>query len=57
MRQRGDHAFSELLCRVRKNSCTSEDIKTLKSREITPNLAKPGFACVQQMLTHAMPSC
>ena len=38
MRQRGDHAFSELLCRVRKNSCTSEDIKTLKSREITPNL-------------------
>ena len=34
MRQRGDRAFSELLCRVRTNSCTSEDIKTLKSREI-----------------------
>ena len=35
MRQRGDHAFSELLCRVRTNSCTSDDIKTLNSREIT----------------------
>ena len=34
MRQRGDRAFSELLCRVRTNSCTSDDIKTLKSREI-----------------------
>ena len=34
MRQRGDRAFSELLCRLRTNSCTSEDIKTLKSREI-----------------------
>ena len=27
MRQRGDSAFSELLCRVRTNSCTSDDIK------------------------------
>ena len=26
MRQRGDSAFSELLCRVRTNSCTSEDL-------------------------------
>ena len=35
MRQRADSAFSELLCRVRTNSCTSDDIKTLKSREIS----------------------
>ena len=35
MRQRGDNAFSELLCRVRTNSCTFDDIKMLKSREIT----------------------
>ena len=28
MRQRGDHAFSELLCRVRTYSCTSDDIRT-----------------------------
>ena len=34
MRQRGDSTFSELLCRVRTNSCTSDGIKTLKSREI-----------------------
>ena len=39
MRQRGDSAFSELLCRVRTNSCTSDDIKTLKSREIAPDAA------------------
>ena len=32
MRQR---PFSELLCRVRTNSCTSDDIDTLKSREIS----------------------
>ena len=31
MRQRGD---SELLCRVRTNSCTADDIEILKSREI-----------------------
>ena len=37
MRQRGGSAFSELLCRVRTDSCTSEDIQTLKSREITPD--------------------
>ena len=34
MRQRGDSPFSELLCRVRTNSCTSDDIDTLKSRII-----------------------
>ena len=34
MRQRGDSAFSELLCRVRTNSCTADDIEILKSREI-----------------------
>ena len=38
MRQRGDHAFSELLCRVRTNSCTSDDIRTLKSRDIAPDV-------------------
>ena len=32
MRQRGDSAFSELLCRVRTNSCTSDDIDALKYR-------------------------
>ena len=32
MRQRGDREFSELLCRVRTDSCTSEDVETLKSR-------------------------
>ena len=37
MRQRGDSAFSELLCRVRTDTCTSEDIEILKSREIMPN--------------------
>lgn len=37
MRQRGDSAFSELLCRVRTNECTPEDIDVLKSRVITPN--------------------
>ena len=35
MRQRGDSAFSELLCRVRTNTCIPADIGTLKSREIT----------------------
>ena len=32
MRQKGDSAFSELLCRVRTNSCTADDVKVLKSR-------------------------
>ena len=39
MRQRGDRAFSELLCRVITNSCTSDDIKTLRSREIAVDAA------------------
>ena len=39
MRQRGDSAFSELLCRVRTNSCTSDDIRTLKLREIAADAA------------------
>ena len=30
MRQRGDSAFSELLCRVRTKSSTSGDIETLE---------------------------
>ena len=34
MRQRGDQAFSELLCRVRTNTCTADDVEILKSREI-----------------------
>lgn len=33
MRQRGDSAFCELLCRIRTNECTAEDIAVLKSRE------------------------
>ena len=36
IRQRGDSAFSELLCRVRTNSCTSE---ILKSCEIAADAA------------------
>ena len=39
MRQRGDSAFSDLLCRARKNSCTSDDVKILKSREIAADTA------------------
>ena len=34
MRQRGDTAFCELLCRVRTATCTSDDLSVLKSREI-----------------------
>ena len=34
MRQRSDSPFYELLCRVRTNSCTSNDVATLKSHEI-----------------------
>jgi len=37
MRQWGDSTFSELLCRVRTNECTSEDLDTLKSRVIMPD--------------------
>ena len=39
MRQRGDGAFSELLCCVRTNICTSDDITILKSREIAADTA------------------
>ena len=39
MRQRSDRAFSELLCRVRTNSCTSDDVKILKLREIAADTA------------------
>ena len=39
MRQRGDLAFSELLCRVRTNSCIPDDIRILKSREIPVDAA------------------
>ena len=39
MRQRDDLAFSELLCRVRTDSCTADDVKTLKSRKIAADTA------------------
>ena len=39
MRQRDDLAFSELLCRVRTNSCTADDVAILKSREIAADTA------------------
>ena len=42
MRQRGDSAFSELLCCIRTNSCTS-DITILKSREIAVDTANYPF--------------
>ena len=39
MRQRGDSAFSKLLCSVRTATCTPEDIDTPKSREITADIS------------------
>ena len=39
VRQRGGGAFSELLCRVITNSCTSDDIRTLTSRDIPADAA------------------
>ena len=30
MRQKGDSTFAELLCRVRTNDCTPEDLDALK---------------------------
>ena len=39
MRQKGDSAFAELLCRVRTASCTDEDIAVLESRVIEPDSA------------------
>ena len=50
MWQRGDSAFSELLCRVRTNDCTREDIDIPKTRVITedmPNYTHLCFACVR----------
>ena len=35
MRQKDDVRFTELLCRMRKAECKNEDIKLLKSCEIT----------------------
>ena len=39
MCQRGDCALSELLCRVTTNSCTSDDVKVLKSHELPEDTA------------------
>ena len=33
----GDSAFADLLCRVRTDSCTDDDIAVLESRVITPD--------------------
>ena len=41
MRQRDDLAFSELLCRVRTESCTADDFEILKSREIAADTNYP----------------
>ena len=46
MRQRGDSAFAELLCRVRTGDYTREDLDVLKSRERTVDI--PNY------LTHAL---
>ena len=43
MRQRGDSAFAELLCRVRTDSCTEADIATLESRVVNPD--SPDYPC------------
>ena len=37
MRQRGDSAFTELLCRVRFGEITADDKDVLKSRTVTPD--------------------
>lgn len=34
MRQKGDTTFSELLCHVRTNSCTADDVTLLTSWEL-----------------------
>ena len=45
MHQRGDSSFADLLCRVRTNECTPEDIDTLKSWVTTPDAPDyPGHA-------------
>ena len=38
MRQKGVTAFCELLCRVRTADHTEDDLVTLKSRELTPDI-------------------
>ncbi len=38
MRQRGDSAFCERLCRIRTADCTESDLAILKSRELSPNV-------------------
>ncbi len=38
MRQRGDSAFCELLCRIRTADCTERDLAILKSRELSPDM-------------------
>ena len=47
MRQRSDCTFSELLCRVRTNSCTSADIEILRNNRGYTQLSHPCIACVQ----------
>ena len=50
MRQRGDSAFAELLCRVRTASCTNDDIAVTKVYEWYPLIALTilvKHACVQ----------
>ena len=52
MRQRGDSPFSELLCRVRTNSCTSDDIYTLKSRTRALKCKTLGGNHIHHALSH-----
>ena len=45
MRQRGDSAFCELLCRVRNADCTNNNLSVLKPREMaTDSLNYPNHA-------------
>ena len=43
MRQRGDTVFTELLCRLRLNQCTDDDISILQSREVTCTSDSPSY--------------
>ena len=50
MRQRGDSPFCELLCRVRTADHTEDDLATLRSRELTPDLpqlSQSDSSCLQ----------
>lgn len=38
-RQRGDSAFTDLLCCIRTNSSKADDVKVLKSHEIAAEMA------------------